>query len=235
MKKPTIGVVPLIDSEKESYWMLPGYMEGITEAGGIPVMLPLTEDEDIIHSLVSMCDGFLLTGGQDVSPELYGEEKLESCGETCMFRDKMEMLLFKKAVEEDKAVFGICRGIQFMNAALGGTLYQDLPSQKTSDVNHHQSPPYDRSVHQVTILENTPLYSLLRKNVLEVNSYHHQAVKELAESLRVMAYSADGLVEAVYMPGKKFIQAVQWHPEFSYKVSGDSRKIFQEFVRCCAL
>lgn len=235
MKKPTIGVMPLIDSEKESYWMLPGYMEGIIEAGGIPVMLPLTADEDMMERLVSMCDGFLLTGGQDVSPELYGGEKLESCGETCMLRDKMEMLLLKKAIRDDKAVFGICRGIQFMNAALGGTLYQDLPSQKPSEVEHHQTPPYDRSVHQVMIVENTPLHGLLKKKVLDVNSYHHQAVKELAESLQAMAYSTDGLVEAVYMPGKKFIQAVQWHPEFSYKVSEDSRKIFQEFVRCCVL
>lgn len=218
MKKPLIGVVPLYDSEKESYWMLPGYMEGIVNAGGIPVMLPMTADDGILEELVGTLDGFLLTGGQDVDPALYGAAKSPACGETCPARDAMEPKLLRRALDADKPVFGICRGIQLLNACLGGTLYQDLPAEHGSAVDHHMTPPYDRAVHEVTILADTPLAALLGTMRLGVNSYHHQAVKALAPVLRPMALADDGLVEAAYLPGKRFCMAVQWHPEFSYIV-----------------
>lgn len=230
MKKSIIGVVPLVDDEKDSYWMLPGYMEGILQAGGIPVMLPLTSDTEIWKQLADQCDGFLLTGGQDVSPDLYGEEMLPVCGECCRLRDEMENILLREALESDKPVLGICRGIQFINAALGGTLYQDLPSQRPTETEHHQSPPYDRPVHAVKLVSGTPLADLLQKKQLSVNSYHHQAVKDLSPKLREMAFSADGLVEAVFMPGRKFVWAVQWHPEFLFRRDEDSRRIFRAFV-----
>ena len=131
-------------------------------------------------------------------------------------------------------VLGICRGIQLINALMGGTLYQDLPTEYSSQTEHHQSPPYDVPCHEVRIVEGSPLFLLLGKSTIGVNSYHHQAVKRLAEGLSPMAYSEDGLVEAVQAQGKRFIWAVQWHPEFSYMKDADSRKIFREFVRCCA-
>lgn len=230
MKKPLIGVVPLMDYDKDSYWMLPGYMKGIEEAGGIPLMLPLTDDCSAIEQLAELCDGFLLTGGHDVSPELYGEKILKECGEICPERDIMEKHLLELALDADKAVLGICRGIQFINAVLGGSLYQDLPTQHESSTKHVQKPPYDVPVHKVNVCEKSPLYELLGKEKLDVNSYHHQAVKELSPELEAMAYSEDGLVEAVCMPEKNFIWAVQWHPEFSYKVNEDSKKIFSAFV-----
>ena len=124
--KPIIGVTPLFDSEKDSVWMLPGYLEGITAAGGIPIILPLYSDSGDIKKCSELCDGFLFTGGQDVSPEIYGEEKTEFCGETSELRDTLESTLLKIAIDENKPVLGICRGLQFINAALGGTLYQDL-------------------------------------------------------------------------------------------------------------
>ena len=147
MKKPLIGVVPLYDSEKESFWMLPGYMEGIEAAGGIPVMLPMTADDGILEELVGALDGFLLTGGQDVDPALYGAAKSPACGETCPARDAMEPKLLRRALDADKPVFGICRGIQLLNACLGGTLYLDLPAEDERAVDHRMSPPYDRAVH----------------------------------------------------------------------------------------
>lgn len=230
MEKSVIGIVPLIDYERESYWMLPGYMQGIIEAGGLPVMLPLTDDRSLIYRLVSVCDGFLFTGGQDVSPELYGEEKTIHCGECSPERDRMEMALLEEVLREDKPLLGICRGIQFLNAALGGTLYQDIPAQVKTETEHHQTPPYDIPVHEVRIKEDTVLYDLLMTPRLKVNSYHHQAIKELSSQLRVTAVSDDGLIEGVYMPGKKFVWAVQWHPEFSYQTDKNSRKIFGAFV-----
>lgn len=229
-KRPLIGIIPLYDEEKESLWMLPGYMDGIAEAGGTPLMLPLTEDEGMLSQLADLCDALLLTGGHDVSPALYGEKPIEACGGCCPGRDVMEKKLLALALERDMPVLGICRGIQFLNAVLGGTLYQDLPQQKPSDLEHHQKPPYDVPVHEVTIVEGTPLAELLQTEHLAVNSYHHQAVKELSPRLTAMAYATDGLVEAVYMKEKPFVWGVQWHPEFSYQTEESSRKILGKFV-----
>ena len=235
MKKPVIGLTPLYDEAKDSYWMLPGYMKGIQEAGGIPVMLPLTGDEDIIRQLIRQCDGFLFTGGHDVFPGLYGEEKSPGCAACCPERDEMEVSLMKAALEQNKAVFGICRGMQFLNVYLGGSLYQDIPTEHPSELTHSQKPPYHEPVHEVEIMEASPLYSLLGKNRTQVNSCHHQAVKKLAPGLSVMARATDGLVEAVCMPEKKFVWAVQWHPEFFKPEHEDSRKLFGAFVKAAAI
>lgn len=229
--KPIVGVMPLWDDDKESVWMLPGYLDGIREAGGIPVIFPLTTEEDDLKKIMDLCDGFLFTGGQDVSPELYREEPLAGLVDTCPERDQMESFVLRNAIRSDKPVFGICRGIQFINAALGGTLYQDLPSQQPSSVEHHQQPPYDVPVHEVTIIKDSPLYQLLQTEQLPVNSYHHQAVHTLAPELKTMAVSSDGLIEGVYLPGKKFLWAVQWHPEFSWETDEYSRKIFRAFIQ----
>jgi putative glutamine amidotransferase len=235
MNKPFIGVTPLYDEKKKSYWMLPGYMKAIEAAGGIPVMLPLTADEPTIRSISGRFDGFLFTGGQDVNPHLYGEEKSPLCGETCDERDALESLLFQRVIEQDKPVFGICRGIQLINVALGGTLYQDLPTGRESPVQigHSQSPPYDRPVHRVTVETESPLFHMLESESLMVNSYHHQGIKQLSDRLKPAAYADDGLVEAAYMPEKTFVHAVQWHPEFSYQTDPLQFRLFTAFVNQC--
>lgn len=233
--KPVVGVIPLFDEEKDSIWMVPGYMEGILQAGGLPIILPLKAEDDELLQLCDMCNGFLFTGGQDVDPAVYGAEKSRWCGMPNHDRDVLETRIFAYALEKDKPVFGICRGIQLINALLGGTLYQDLPAEYegSKEVEHHMKPPYDVPCHQVTVPENTPLWQLLRKSILKVNSYHHQAIKELARTLKAMAISEDGLIEAVYMPDKRFIQAVQWHPELIYQADEDARKLFGSFVDAC--
>lgn len=199
------------------------------------MILPLKADEEEIKQICGMCDGFLFTGGHDVDPALYGAERSSQCGQPNYDRDFLEKRVFAYALQEDKPVFGICRGIQLINALCGGTLYQDLPTEYkgTKEVEHHMNPPYDIPCHEVTILENTPLSMLLNRLTIKVNSYHHQAIKELAAALKPMAVSEDGLIEAVYMPDKKFIQAVQWHPEFIYLKDEDARKLFKSFVSAC--
>lgn len=226
-----IGLIPLVDTEKQSYWMLPGYIEGIAAAGGIPIMLPLTEDNHTLSQIVRYCNGFLFTGGQDVSPVLYGEKEISRCGECSPERDSMEWSLLKQVLEVDKPILGICRGIQFLNVALGGTLYQDIPTQRPSVEEHHQKPPYHIPSHEVMVSFESPLYELLHKDKLSVNSYHHQGIKKLAKGLQVMACATDGLIEGVYMPEKRFVWGLQWHPEFSYLSDEDSRKIFEAFVK----
>jgi len=225
-----IGVSPLYDSDRQSYWMVPGYMKMLESAGALPIMLPLSSDEEELKKYVGLCGGFLLTGGQDVSPEFYGARRGEKCGECCVERDRMDSLLLKEAVAEDKPVLGICRGIQLMNAAMGGGLYQDLPTEYKSGVEHHMSPPYDRAAHYVKIVKDTLLYGVFGEEKIGVNSYHHQAVKKLSPAFKASAISEDGLVEGIYMPDRKFIVGVQWHPEFFYEKDIFSRKLVAAFV-----
>ncbi len=230
MKKPIIGVTLLWDEEKNSYWMLPGYLEGLEEAGAIPIILPLAADGADIAQLADLCDGFLFTGGQDVAPQLYGEAMKPTCGELCPARDTLEQELLNRALEQDKPILGICRGLQILNVTLGGTLYQDLPTEHPSEIEHSMKPPYDQAAHTVRILPDTPLAALLQKQELGVNSCHHQAIRSLAPSLVEMARSTDDLIEAMYLPGKTFVWGVQWHPELSFRTDEDSRKMFMALV-----
>lgn len=231
--KPVIGVMPLWDDEKQSQWMLPGYLDGIRTAEGLPVIFPMTTDKQEIIQLCNMCSGFLFTGGHDVGTDFYGETAIPGMVESCAVRDEMESKIIEIAISENKAILGICRGIQFINAALCGTLYQDLPTQHHTDTEHHMAAPYDREIHKVRIISGTPLADLLGEDIIGVNSYHHQAIKDLSPELQAMAESEDGLIEAVYMPGQKYVWAVQWHPEFSYKDDSKSRRIFESFVNAC--
>lgn len=233
-RSPIVGVVPLCDRDRDSYWMLPGYFKGVLEAGGTPVMLPLTDDAEVLGGLLSVCDGILVTGGQDVSPTLYGEGGAVTaglCGELCEARDKMERVLIPMTVEKDVPILGICRGIQAINAVLGGTLWQDLPRQRPSEVEHHGQPPYEEPVHEVEVLASTPLAAAVGAGPYAVNSYHHQAIRELAAGLEPMAVAPDGIIEAIWRPSSSFLWAVQWHPEFSCEVDEKSRRVFGAFVQ----
>jgi putative glutamine amidotransferase len=234
MNRLIIGVVPLWDEKKNSIWMLPGYMEGLEEAGAVPVILPLTVSETVLKKAADCFDGFLFTGGHDVDPKLYGQVKTSCCGAVCEMRDQMEAYLFREAVlNQNKPALGICRGIQLFNALLGGSLYQDLPAEFSNSVSHAKGPPYDVPAHTVRLLSGSPLGKLAGKDRLEVNSYHHQGIKKIAEGLEIMALADDGLVEAVYMPDRFWVWAVQWHPEFSPD-DEIAKKIFASFVGAVA-
>ena len=234
MKRPVIGLLPLFDTEKDSYWMLPGYLRGVEKAGGIPVILPPRGEAETLRVLLDRLDGLLFTGGQDVDPALYGQAPSERCGQLCPERDRLEKDLLPLALERDLPTLGICRGIQLLNAVLGGTLWQDLPAEYPSGISHRVNGPGCDEAHRVTVTPGTPLAAVLGEGSLFVNSHHHQAIRDLAPPLREMARSEDGLVEAVYVPGKRFFWAVQWHPEMSLDVSPASKKIFSAFVSACA-
>lgn len=233
MDKKIIGVTPLWDDEKESIWMLPEYMDRITQAGGIPVILPLRGSEQDILQATVMCDGILLTGGHDINPASYGAEKKSGCGTICDERDFMEQIVYRTALQEDKPVLGICRGIQMINVMQGGTLYQDLPSEYGTEVIHHMKHPYDAVAHEVTIERNTPLYDLLGVDHMGVNSLHHQAIHKLGIDLQVMAVSSDGIVEAVCHMRHRFVWGVQWHPELTKRDAVFSRALFSKFIKTC--
>ena len=228
-QSPIIGVTPLWDTDRKSVWMLPDYLEGIKAAGGIPIVLPLDMTEADTAQIVETCDGFLFTGGQDVMPELYGgkDDTIIPCPE----RDKLETLVLSKALQSDKAILGICRGLQFINVFLGGTLWQDLPSQHPSEIVHRQGKPYGVPTHKVMLRGD--LQTLLGKEILNVNTLHHQAVKDLSGDLTPMAVAPDGIIEAARMVNKRFVWAVQWHPEYMFRTDPDSLALFSCFVKHC--
>ncbi len=229
--KPMIGVTPLWDAARQSVWMLPDYLDGIKAAGGIPMVLPLDLSEEDVDQIVETCDGFLFTGGQDVSPDLYGMNDATGTIVSSPERDHLESLLLSKALLADKPILGICRGLQFINAFLGGTLWQDLPSQHPSEIVHRQGKPYGVPTHQVTL--SGDLQTLLGKDILEVNTLHHQAVKDLGSGLIPMAVAPDGIIEATQLADKRFVWAVQWHPEYLFRTDKDSLAIFSCFVEHC--
>lgn len=235
MGKPIIGLLPLYDIEQEKIWMRPNYLRAVAETGGLPLILPLLETKTDIREAAEFCDGFLFTGGPDVHPAIYKEDALRGCGVIDEKRDRLELLLLHEASLLDKPVFGICRGIQLMNVAFGGSLYQDIPAQAQAiPIMHSQQPPYHVPVHSVVVEKESPLYGIVKQEKMMVNSMHHQAVKVLAPPLRCAAKSKDGLVEALYLPERSFFIGVQWHPEWSYQPDNESGKLFLAFVNAAA-
>lgn len=227
---PVIGLVPLVDVERESLWMLPGYERMLIEAGAVPLMLPLTHRPDVLGRALDACDALLVTGGQDVTPARYGQPTRPCCKETNANRDAMELALLADALARDMPVLGICRGIQALNVHLGGTLYQDLPTEHPSLVTHSMNAPYDRVAHEVDVAEGGMLAQIVGAGEMGVNSCHHQAICDVAPGLRVEAVAPDGVVEAVSSPDATFLLGVQWHPEMSFRTSSESRRIAAAFV-----
>lgn len=234
MKKPIIGLIPLVDAGRDSFWMLPGYLNGIAAAGGIGVMLPLTAQDTDLEEILSRFDGFLFTGGHDVDPAIYGQVPTELCGELAPGRDAMEPKLLRGALKRGKPVFGICRGLQLMNAVLGGTLYQDIAAQFPSQTSHRMAAPYGRAEHEVDIVPGSPFAVWGMPEKIGVNSCHHQGIRDLAPDFRPMAVAPDGLIEAAYLPESPFCCAVQWHPEFFPTEHEISALLFRKFVEACA-
>ena len=205
-------------------------MNAVIAAGGVPLVLPLIDDETDINALAQLCDGFLFTGGPDVHPALYKEDAMRYCGSIDDRRDTLELHLFHEVSRLDKPIFGICRGIQLINAALGGSLYQDIPAQVQGEpIVHDQHRPYHVPVHSVMVDRGSQLYHIVGQEELMVNSMHHQAIKAIAPSLACAAMTKDDLIECVEVPGKRFLMAVQWHPEWM-PLQSASQKLFTAFI-----
>ena len=235
MKKPIIGLTPSHDTNTNDLLIYHTYMRVISACGGIPVILPLEASEADLKQLVSQFDGFLFTGGPDVHPFLFGEETHPKCGNVSSLRDSMEMDLIPLVMEQEKPVLGICRGIQILNIALGGTIYQDLDSQFTCDIPVAHNQPFDHKSpsHTVEVLPNTLLAEITGESSLMVNSMHHQAVRDIAPCLEISGYAAGHLVEALEYPGYPFFLAVQWHPEHLWNRQPEEKKLFTAFIEAC--
>lgn len=227
--RPIIGILAEVD-EKGHTRVRRHYVQSIENSNGIPLLLPYTNDEGVIDGYVELCDGFMFTGGADINPARYGEEKKPLCEDSHHLRDEFEFALFDKAIKTNKPILAICRGSQLINAALGGTLYQDIPTEVDTKIIHRQTVPKTKPSHSVNIAPDTPLAKMIGKDTMSANSFHHQAVKKLAPGLKVMATADDGLIEAYCLDSERYLLAYQWHPERLCNADDDNKKIFDSFI-----
>ena len=230
--KAIIGIISDIDADRNAV-IQDAYIRAIEQAGGLPLLLPCVRETETIAQFVNLCDGFLFAGGADIDPRRYGEEKKAACGGIQPYRDELEFAVFAQAVGTSKPILAICRGIQLVNVAFGGTLYQDIPSELHTEILHRQSEPKFSHSHEVKVLADTPLYGLVKTDRIRANSFHHQAIKTLADGLAVMALADDDIIEAVCTTGERYLRAYQWHPERLFEIDLAHRLIFEDFIAAC--
>ena len=230
--KPIIAITASF--KEKSYNLYATYASAVQKAGGIPIVLPFYTEAEDAKRVLDSCDGLLLSGGGDIDPKYYGEEILNDTVATGKVRDAVEFSLFSLARDKGMPIMAICRGLQVVNVALGGSLYQDLPAQYESDINHAQTAPKTEPSHSVRVVTGTPLHSITKSERITANSFHHQAIKRLGEGLVPMAYADDGIVEAVYAEVGGYLRAYQWHPERLYDIDEKTRLIFADFINAAS-
>ena len=219
--------MPRMSTDPEPTVAQSKYIESLARAGAGMRWVELSDPEQAVQDALT-CDGLLLPGGGDMDPKFYGQERIPACGEPNLLRDAAEPLLLRAFLAADKPVLGICRGIQVMNAVLGGDLYQDIKPFEHLPHNGHWA-----KVHTVTVRRGTLLSRILGQDTVLVNSQHHQAVDRVAPGFTLAALSEDGIVEAIEKPDAKFCLGVQWHPEWLSAADPAMQGLFDAFVAAC--
>lgn len=220
--------MPRMSTDPEPTAAQSKYMESLARAGAGMRWVELNDPEQAVQDALT-CDGLLLPGGGDMDPKFYGQARIPACGEPNLLRDAAEPLLLRAFLAADKPVLGICRGIQVMNAALGGDLYQDIKPFEHLPHNDHWA-----KVHTVTVRRGTLLSRILGQDTVLVNSQHHQAVDRVAPGFTLAALSEDGIVEAIEKPDAGFCLGVQWHPEWLSDADPAMQGLFDAFVNACS-
>lgn len=214
---PLIGISGSMECKERKSFLLQAYFDAVSRAGGIPVLLNPYMAGEALRQCMKALDGLMLAGGGDVEPRHFGQEAIPELGETTPVRDELELSLLREAYTLQMPVFGICRGLQVMNVAGGGTLYQDLktqhPERNGALLEHKQTEPYETATHSIAIAQDSFLSALTDAPCCMVNSMHHQAVDQPAKTYRVVATAPDGVVEAIQHRELTCWTAVQWHPE----------------------
>ena len=238
--KPVIGVTPDFNAgdredmggQEPTYFLRARYARAIEDLGGVPLILPLAADQQLRRQVLKGLDGLLLTGsGPDLPPSLYGERRRYRYKLMSRPRYEFELAMARLAADEGMPMFGICGGMQAINVALGGSLVQDIASQRAAALPHRGSGPATRLSHPVQVAPRSLLRRIVRHAQIRVNSSHHQSVSRLAPSLAVSAVAPDGIIEAIEAPQHPFLLGVQWHPEFLYERDSVHRRLFQAFLR----
>jgi len=230
---PLIGITTSITTDRvpERAHLNTAYQRAVQAAGGAPVLLAPPLDAGARRALWRLLDGVVLTGGGDVDPALYGEARHATVAEVSDARDALEIDLTRFAIDAGLPLLAICRGIQVLNVALGGSLLQDVASELDTAIVHAQTEPRHQATHRVKVEDGTRLAAILGSSEVEVNSFHHQALARLGRGLRAVAWSPDGIVEGVEMDGaRSVVVGVQWHPEELVGHDPAARSLFQAVV-----
>jgi putative glutamine amidotransferase len=244
-RRPVIGIatqtLPAVPGERQACWIMGrSYVEELRKVGAVPWLIPLIpHDPDTLSEICNRLDGIFITGGVDVDPARYGEPKTPLCGATDPDRDAVEIALLRHALDRNLPVLAVCRGLQILNVACGGTLYQDVTAQVPAALKHDHFPTPEKPsrkflAHDVTVKANSRLGHILGEAVVPVNSMHHQAIKDLAPSLAATAYAPDGIIEGVEGTGGQFLVAVQWHPEELTETQPGMARLFSTFADSAA-
>ncbi len=240
MRRPIIGLSAMNSRDGGGGDLMavrPTYLRAIEAAGGAPLLIHLTDNLAVVRALYELCDGILLPGGDDVDPAYYGEEPIPELGDVDVQRDEVEIALARWTRDDKKPLIGICRGIQVINVAFGGSLYQDIPSQLPEASDHRANTKlrqYDILTHSIALAPDSWLAERLSTAEVMGNTMHHQSVKAAAPGLRVVGRAPDGVVEAMEGSGDQFVVAVQCHPEHLW-ASTEVRwlQVFEGFVAAC--
>lgn len=223
--KALIGVTPCIDCANGRFFVSRAYINAIYKNGGIPfVLCPVLKGE--LPLILSKINGVLLTGGGDINPLILGEEPCNNIGEISSLRDGFEIALTRLALRQQMPILGICRGMQVLAVAAGGTIVQDI----NSSICHMQKSPRYVKTHTVNIKKGSHLFSVCGKKKITVNSFHHQSVLNCGKNFRPCAFSADGIIEAMESKKNSFAMGVQWHPEYLYNKNQSQKNIFSAFI-----
>lgn len=230
--RPLIGITTRLDVAEQRFYLRRYYSEAIEAAGGAPVYIPLIPNREYLGALIERLDGLLLSGSDsDIDPAHYGEEPHPRLGAVISERDSVDLLLLDMAEKRKLPVLGICFGMQSLNVARGGTLYQDLEAQMSGVIKHEQGIPADRPSHYIKLEGDSLLAQWAGGKTVRVNSSHHQAIKDLGRDLRVVARASDNIIEAVLdTHPERFALGVQWHPEIGWERDQFSQAIFARFV-----
>lgn len=233
--QPIIGILAnLTDTEREASmaeraFVSNAYINAVIKAGGVPMIIPVNTHEEIVKKQIQLIDGLILSGGADVNPVLYNEEPSTDIEYYHPDIDKFDLIAIDIAIELNKPILGICRGTQILNVSQGGSLYQDTSHIEGNYIKHNQSTKSYQGSHTITINSESKISKVLGTDLL-VNSYHHQSVKNVGKNLIPVAYSKDGVVEAIEMKNKKFIVGVQWHPELMVDHNEKMSNLFKMFI-----
>ncbi|OGO42618.1 MAG: hypothetical protein A2Z04_08985 [Chloroflexi bacterium RBG_16_57_9] len=235
--RPLIGIPCHNDKSRDEkipprFAMSQSYCWALERAGAAPMLIPLLHNEEVLRTLYEQMDGLLLAGGGDVDPARYGERPHSKLWEVDILRDRVEIITARWALADKKPILAVCRGIQALNVAAGGSLYQDLPSQHPShnDHNWHLKQPRNYRAHQVSVVPDSKLAKVLGTQSVMVNSLHHQAVKEVAPGFRINAIAPDGVIEGMEHVNGCFALAVQWHPEVLAIEDAGMQRLFDALV-----